>query len=367
MSVSNLLAPNTLDVHCETLTVHSGVEENALEFRNKSDVSLGYFVRGNFAGTVDGGLEFHGTDANGNQAGEPSVVVYGPGSSFSANTGGAPGLAVTSLIPNRIVATSSDIGSSTWPFTTAYAKGLVLQTAVENAAITFRDAANDGSVGYFITPNFDIDGGTGQVVDGGLEVHGSDSTGVKDPVPACIFFGTESAFSPTSDNIPGMMTGHLVPNGSLNGQTNIGGSTANQRYANIYLLNAPNTSSDIRLKEQIKDLTAGTDFLERLRPVSYKMKGRENARDHWGLIAQEIRDVLREGDPDLNKSAIVVGREEDEEHLALRYTELIPALIKSCQELSARVRVLEAKTGGSAPSVAEQVNTIEQKGTTWVR
>ena len=99
--------------------------------------------------------------------------------------------------------------------------------------------------------------------------------------------------------------------------------------------------SDINLKTDIKNLNSASSRLKALRPVSYKMKphvrpGNEvdvdvNA-EQMGFVAQEMKDIFPE---------IVV--EDKNGLLGIRYTELIPILVKAFQEQQQVIEELKAK------------------------
>jgi hypothetical protein len=111
-------------------------------------------------------------------------------------------------------------------------------------------------------------------------------------------------------------------------------------------------TSDYRLKENIRQLDNGSlDRLMNMNVVKYRFKNREiNVQDsiarvhyafdddspllktdHYGLIAQELKEIYPE---------LVVEGENG--YLSVNYIELIPILIKSVQELKAKVDELEA-------------------------
>ena len=143
-----------------------------------------------------------------------------------------------------------------------------------------------------------------------------------------------------------------------NSTSNIGNSS--YRYNNIYLMNAPNVLSDRDYKTDIKDTEFGLDFINKLRPVSYKLKDGESNRIHNGFIAQEIGDVIG-ADPITHLSDVAIYTytseyqnkiydvDETGKHLdtftyetvkgryGLRYTELIGPLCKAIQELSNKI------------------------------
>ncbi len=124
---------------------------------------------------------------------------------------------------------------------------------------------------------------------------------------------------------------------------------ASQAYFNYN----PIILSDMNAKTDVKDLPDAKSKLLVLRPVSYKLKpkykGNEKAdakiaekaaKDQLGLIAQEVQEVFPE----------IVSEREDGT-LGIRYTELIPVLIKAVQEqqdeiddLKARIEKLENAT-----------------------
>lgn len=137
--------------------------------------------------------------------------------------------------------------------------------------------------------------------------------------------------------------------------------TASKRWDDIYATNTTIQSSDANLKENIKPLSLGLNLVNELRPVSYKWKDYEqeitepdgtvkgtktvtHSRKHAGLIAQEFKDALEKLGVDVNKFAAYVDPTASggEGPLGIRYTELIPVLIKAVQELSARVEALES-------------------------
>jgi hypothetical protein len=138
-------------------------------------------------------------------------------------------------------------------------------------------------------------------------------------------------------------------------------------------------TSDCRSKCKIKDLPYGLDFINLLRPVSYKWKpqadkldkngnllekGEKNhtgPRSSFGLLGQEVKGALdklglgyndfaaysdqeyeNRNDPDWKKSYTM-----EDKTVGLSYMGFIAPLIKSVQELSAEVN-----------SLKKQLNTI---------
>lgn len=97
--------------------------------------------------------------------------------------------------------------------------------------------------------------------------------------------------------------------------------------------------SDERLKREIVELSGCLDSLDGIRCVSYKLDGDlpEYPRK-LGVIAQ---DLVGKYDEVIESGKRVDG--DTEEYLGVRYTELIPVLIKALQEANERIRALESK------------------------
>lgn len=93
--------------------------------------------------------------------------------------------------------------------------------------------------------------------------------------------------------------------------------------------------SDIRLKKDIKPLDV--DILDRLAPKEYRMIDNDR-KVRWGLVAQDVQRALEDmGRPD---AALLV---DDEDSLALAYTELIAPLVAGYQALKREKQDLESR------------------------
>jgi hypothetical protein len=115
--------------------------------------------------------------------------------------------------------------------------------------------------------------------------------------------------------------------------------------------------SDCRDKVDIQVLpqNLGLNLIKKLRPVKFKWDHRDvyvkkcgfeygqkdgtlkGEKDHYGLIAQELKNTLNE----LNVTFDALGYSEDQDAYRLAYTELIAPIIKAIQELEERVSNLE--------------------------
>jgi hypothetical protein len=93
------------------------------------------------------------------------------------------------------------------------------------------------------------------------------------------------------------------------------------------------------LKEDVEPIAYGLAEVLKLRPVSYRLKADKSRMLEYGLIAQEVEEVVPTGsslvfyDPNAKMGDI-------EGHRVINYQAYIPMLIKAVQELSAEVQVL---------------------------
>jgi len=99
------------------------------------------------------------------------------------------------------------------------------------------------------------------------------------------------------------------------------------------------TFSDERLKENVEPVENALQSLSGLRTVKYHLKDVDGPEDKKkiGVIAQDLVGVLDEViDPTFRPG-------DDTEYMGVRYTELVPVLIKAIQEQQALIETLEAR------------------------
>jgi hypothetical protein len=98
--------------------------------------------------------------------------------------------------------------------------------------------------------------------------------------------------------------------------------------------------SDIRLKENVRELDAGLDTILALKPrrFDWKQGKGKDVRDDIGFIAQEVEEVL----PELI-GGWKAGEGEPDDLKSVKAGDLIPVLVKAIQELTARVAQLEER------------------------
>lgn len=170
-----------------------------------------------------------------------------------------------------------------------------------------------------------------------------------------------------------MQNGNLQP--IADNTVSLGASGA--RVSSIWSANGTIQTSDRRTKLDIKDCTLGLDFVNILRPVSYRWKeGRqevvrqvwvdgetgeevpegtegavpgkvetksvEGERTHWGLIAQEVKEATDAAGVDF-AGWVLSDKNDPDSQQALRYDQFISPLIKAVQELSKQLEELKAK------------------------
>jgi hypothetical protein len=179
---------------------------------------------------------------------------------------------------------------------------------------------------------------------------------------AQLYTGTTTALYFGSNNILSLginTSGHVI---AISDNAYTMGASG-QRWSAIWSANGTIQTSDEREKKDITNTDLGLDFISNLRPVCYKWKvgqnvvtrepdgldengneqfkivktPREGTRVHYGLIAQEVKQVLG------NKDFGGYIHDEDTDIKGLRYDQFIAPLIKAIQELSAKVTALETK------------------------
>ena len=89
------------------------------------------------------------------------------------------------------------------------------------------------------------------------------------------------------------------------------------------------TSSDYRLKEDLKDFNAIEMILNI--PI-YDYKWKIDGTRSYGVMAHELQAVLPNA---------VIGEKDEEEMQSVDYSKIVPLLVKSIQELSTKVERLE--------------------------
>ena len=151
----------------------------------------------------------------------------------------------------------------------------------------------------------------------------------------------------------------------------LGVGANNQQWNHIYLHNAAIVNSDARLKTNVNTSVLGLDFINSLRPVSYKMisggnvvnrdeDGNEivigkdaNGKDiyqitsipgkrvHWGFLAQEVKQAVDESGVEDFAGWVLGDVNNPDSSQALAYEQFIAPIVKAIQEVSTRLDKLE--------------------------
>ena len=191
--------------------------------------------------------------------------------------------------------------------------------------------------------NFVLDSDADAAEDKGQAYSDSDLFGVRTGDDGSKFVINNSGYVGIGDSTPSKMLD--LKNGASGGDI---------LAYDVYTHDGGVTSSDGRMKENITDSALGLNFVNALKPRSFKWKDTEEYTDndeqtfeavtyertHYGMVSQEVRQAM----DDLGMSAKDFagwGYEEDRDLYFLRYTEFISPLIKAVQELSAKVEALE--------------------------
>ena len=93
------------------------------------------------------------------------------------------------------------------------------------------------------------------------------------------------------------------------------------------------TSSDKRLKENIKPLEKGLDLVSKMNPVTFDWKNKKKNKKSLGFIAQEMNKILPE--------VVYEPESSDDNFLKINYSVLTSVLVKSIQELREEVNSLK--------------------------
>lgn len=122
------------------------------------------------------------------------------------------------------------------------------------------------------------------------------------------------------------------------------GSYVTKIYGSTVYAKGTSIGSDIRLKENIKDIGAEYDnVLLGINPISFDWKkdiDEYDGKRHYGIIAQELIEKLKEQGISTDKMQLV---EDLDGKYCVCYTELIPMLIHLCQSQQREIEEMKEK------------------------
>ena len=132
---------------------------------------------------------------------------------------------------------------------------------------------------------------------------------------------------------------------SSDGTARLGDS--DKRWGQIYSTNSTIATSDRKEKKYIKPLRkSAREFIMNLNPVSYQFKNGESGRTHYGLIAQDVEETMKElGMTDLDFAGFCKDKKDDDYIYGLRYEEFIAPLIKTVQLMQVEIEELKREVG----------------------
>jgi len=155
------------------------------------------------------------------------------------------------------------------------------------------------------------------------------------------------------------------PSGSITTGSNII-CLGDNNISSLYCADTSISSSDGRDKTDVEDFTAGLDWIEAMRPITYHWDKRswyteydeetgeitsektpdgthKQDKKHIGFIAQEVLAIEQaNGFASDKNDMLTVNMNEDDTAYGMKYERLVPVLVNAIKELSAKVKVLEA-------------------------
>ena len=93
------------------------------------------------------------------------------------------------------------------------------------------------------------------------------------------------------------------------------------------------TTSDIKLKENVRDLEGALDTTLKLRGVKFDWKDENKDNDQLGFIAQEVEEVL----PEIVKEVTSLSDDNTETHKSVNYSAVVPVLVEAIKELKQEI------------------------------
>ena len=121
---------------------------------------------------------------------------------------------------------------------------------------------------------------------------------------------------------------YFIYNGSVVGSISSTGSST-----------AYNTSSDYRLKENVTDMTDATTRLKQLKPKRFNFISDETNTLVDGFLAHEVSSIVPEA---ITGEKDAVDGEGNPQYQGIDQSKLVPLLVKTIQELEARITALES-------------------------
>ena len=253
-----------------------------------------------------------------------------------------------------------------------YAAAKTQTTGTRNVAVGFEALSSLTTSSYNTVVGFKagsgITTGSGNCLLGNGAGRGVSSTGSDN----CVI-GYNALYNVTTgaqNSCLGRDSGHAVTTGSNNSfigyQAGQAGSPSgnitttsniivlgNGNISSLYCNDTSISSSDQRDKTDIVNFTHGLNWVNQLKPVSYRWDKRcwyddntpdgskKQARKHIGFLAQDVLAI--EGNPSSKDDMLVVNLNEDDTAYGLKYERLVPVLVNAIKELVTKNDALETR------------------------
>jgi len=142
---------------------------------------------------------------------------------------------------------------------------------------------------------------------------------------------TASLFRPATDNTIGL-------------------GSASFRWTDVWSVNGTIQTSDGRDKNELRMVTGALEKIAELRPVyySWKEQGIDQGREHIGLMAQELQQVIPQAVVDHEwaenpETGLMEWVQTD--RMGVNYAEIIPVLVRAIQEQQQMIEQLQEENG----------------------
>ena len=219
--------------------------------------------------------------------------------------------------------------------------GLVIEDS-QHAGMSICGGAGNGGTASIAFPNgsSNIDGLISYNLDGRyFEFHVGGSERLRIMSDGRIAKGRTSAIAGAditheynSSNGPGLLIHSTDTSGNAHDQVHF--RRNNSKVGSISTTSSGttyNTTSDIRLKQDIEPLVA-TDKLMAMNPVSYNWKADPNGPRSMGFIAQEMQEIMPE--------AVSTG---EDDMMSMDYGRITPILVSALQDAHRKIEQLEQR------------------------
>jgi hypothetical protein len=293
-------------------------------------------VMGTSSSTTGSGNGVQGT-SNGSGSGVYGIA-NGSGIGVFAQSAGGHGLYATTT-------RDSTDAAAVYAFTSTFgAFGVIGEQAGNDSGTGVLGKVTDGS-GNLVTNGFAVRG-----EGGGISIYGQNDVG------GVGVYGHSSAnngiWGDTNATTGGLaaVRGIIGSNadstcGAIYGDSGSSSTTWAGKFIGRVEAQSYSTSSDARLKKDIKDGSYGLSDLLKLRPVTYRWKDSSDEAEHNGFIAQEVQKVF--------PASVSTGGGKTGTMLTVDYTSLIPVAVKAIQQQQAIIEKQERRIAelerGAAP------------------